>query len=182
MIAVDIHGHGDTTGRDEFTFWDTATDIALLLENFNIRNVVICGTSQGGFVATRLALHRPDLVKQIVYAGSTLQLETPESYAGITHLTTGFPYVKENLGLIMQAGFGVDPFAENATAREAEAGKHWISVWNERYSGTPEKEALMQKAVKQLLQRDDIVPRVPELRTMVDVMHVSFARAMRGWG
>jgi pimeloyl-ACP methyl ester carboxylesterase len=31
MIAVDIHGHGTTTGRDEFTFWDTATDIALLL-------------------------------------------------------------------------------------------------------------------------------------------------------
>ncbi|KAF8542723.1 Alpha/Beta hydrolase protein [Trichophaea hybrida] len=123
MIAVDIHGHGDTTGRDEFTFWDTATDIALLLDNFNIRNVVICGTSQGGFVATRLALHRPDLVKRIVYAGSTLLLETPESYAGITHLTTGFP-------------------------------------------GKPEKEALMQEAVKQLLQRDDIVPRVSELRAM----------------
>jgi pimeloyl-ACP methyl ester carboxylesterase len=31
MIAIDIHGHGDSTGRQEFTYWDTASDAALLL-------------------------------------------------------------------------------------------------------------------------------------------------------
>lgn len=114
-----------------------------------------------------------------MYTGSTLLLETPESHAEITYLTTGFPYVKENIGLIVQAGFGVNPFSKDATAREVEAGKHWIEIWNERYGGNPEKEARMQKAVKQLLQRDDVVPRVSELRTAVDVMHVSFVWATR---
>jgi pimeloyl-ACP methyl ester carboxylesterase len=31
MIAVDIHGHGNTTGRENFNYWDTATDLGLLL-------------------------------------------------------------------------------------------------------------------------------------------------------
>lgn len=31
LIAVDTHGHGFTTGRATYTFWDTATDTWLLM-------------------------------------------------------------------------------------------------------------------------------------------------------
>ncbi|KAI5855733.1 Alpha/Beta hydrolase protein [Tricharina praecox] len=171
MIAVDIHGHGNTTGRDEFTYWDTATDVGLLLDHFDIPKATFCGTSQGGFIATRLALQRPRLVNRIVYAGSSILVETAESKASITYLTTDFPYIEENLALVNKAGFGVDINSPDATQREIDAGNHWIATWKERYGGSPENEARMVKVTNQLLERDDIVPRVGELDVKIDVMH-----------
>lgn len=44
IIAIDIHGHGGTHGRPEFTYWDGANDIALLLVRLPIYHSV------GGFL------------------------------------------------------------------------------------------------------------------------------------
>ncbi|KAI5819650.1 Alpha/Beta hydrolase protein [Pyronema omphalodes] len=171
MIAIDIHGHGDSTGRKEFNYWDTAFDTALLLDHLGIKNVTIVGTSQGGFVATRLAIHRPDLVKDIIYAGSSVLLETKNSYDGIIFFTNNFPYVEDNLGIVVQGGFGFDHTAANATKEQKAAAEKWLNVWKTRYGGSPENEERALGCTKQLLGRDDIIPRLKELKTKIHIMH-----------
>jgi hypothetical protein len=117
-------------------------------------------------------------VNHIVYCGSSILVETPESKAGISYLCTGFPNIEENLVLVTKAGLGVDPTSPDATAQEIEIGNYWIRVWKERYGGSPEKELKMQKCVNTLLERDDIVPRVGDLKKglKIHVMQVGVPR------
>lgn len=116
---------------------------------------------------------RPDLVSRLVLAGSTLLPDGAEVVAAIAAIFNGFPNADELLGMVMQAGFGVDLRAADASDRDRAAAKKWFAVWKERYGGTDEKASRMQGCLKQLLQRDDITPRIEELETMVDVLHVS---------
>lgn len=53
IIAIDIHGHGATHGRPEFTYWDGANDIALLLVRLPIYHSV------GGFFFLFLSFSFP---------------------------------------------------------------------------------------------------------------------------
>lgn len=133
----------------------------------------MCGVSQGGFLGAQLAMIRPDLVSRLVLAGSTLLPDSAEVGTGLATVFDGFPHVDELLAVVLQAGFGVDVRAANSSARDRAAGKKWVAVWKERYGAGHEKTSRMQGCLKQLLQRDDIVPRIEELETMVDVLHVS---------
>lgn len=177
IIAIDIHGHGGTVGREQqaygFQFWDTAKDTIALLQLFDItKNVHIMGTSQGGFIALRISLLQPSLVSNIILAGSTALSESPESRAAIAELTTNFPNVPENLQKVVQASFGIDYKAEGATQREREAGQKWVDCWMERYAEGPGQDRF-RLCVAQLLERDDITDRLGEVKANVYVAHGS---------
>lgn len=63
LIAFDLLGHGKTrTQSEHFTYWDSAIMILQALEQLKVREFYVLGTSQGGWIAIRLALLAPKQV------------------------------------------------------------------------------------------------------------------------
>ena len=57
VITWDQRGHGQTVSDGQrFSFWDSAADLAGLLDQLGIQQAAVGGMSQGGFIALRLAL------------------------------------------------------------------------------------------------------------------------------
>ncbi len=67
IIAIEEQGHGHTPAIDrEFTFENSADDIAALVEYLNIKRVDVMGFSNGGNIALRYGLRHPGLTNKLV--------------------------------------------------------------------------------------------------------------------
>ena len=66
LVAVEPLGHGGTNirtaGVETFTYWDTAHMIVQVMDAIGVKKAFALGTSQGGWIVTRLALIAPDRV------------------------------------------------------------------------------------------------------------------------
>lgn len=61
LLAIEPLGHGQTRVQVEhFTFWDTAIMNLQVLDALAITKTFVLGTSQGGFIAARMALIAPE--------------------------------------------------------------------------------------------------------------------------
>ena len=59
LLAIEPYGHGETRSPYEhFTYWDTAHANLQLLDALGISEAFVLGTSQGGWVAARMAMFR----------------------------------------------------------------------------------------------------------------------------
>ena len=64
LLAIEPLGHGSTTCPiEQFTYWDTAIMALQVMEKLGVEKAFAMGTSQGGFIATRMALLAPHKVK-----------------------------------------------------------------------------------------------------------------------
>lgn len=65
LIAIEPLGHGQTKlqATDSFTYWDSAIMSFQVLDALGIDKVFALGTSQGGWIATRMALIAPQRVR-----------------------------------------------------------------------------------------------------------------------
>jgi pimeloyl-ACP methyl ester carboxylesterase len=79
-IAVDFRGHGRSAGvTDGVTLSEIADDIAALLRELGVSNLVYIGHSTGSAVGMRLAARHPGLVRAAVgLAGVPVQGNPPE--------------------------------------------------------------------------------------------------------
>lgn len=66
LIAVEPLGHGLTHCQqaETWTYWDTAIMTLQLLDQLGVEKAFAAGTSQGGFIAMRMALIAPDRVRK----------------------------------------------------------------------------------------------------------------------
>ncbi len=72
VIAVEQQGHGRTADIDRpFSTRQWALDTNALLHHLGIEQADFFGYSSGGGVALEIALHSPDLVRKLVFAGGT---------------------------------------------------------------------------------------------------------------
>lgn len=64
LIAIEPLGHGQTRAKvvENFTFWDTAIMNLQVMDALGIEKAFAMGTSQGGFIAARMALLAPERV------------------------------------------------------------------------------------------------------------------------
>ena len=63
LLAIEPLGHGATSSSsDHFTYWDTAVMALQVMDHFGIRKAFALGTSQGGWMVTRMALLAPERV------------------------------------------------------------------------------------------------------------------------
>lgn len=64
LLAVEPLGHGQTRAlkTDTFTYWDSAIMTLQLLDELGIKQAYVLGTSQGGWIAARMALVAPEKV------------------------------------------------------------------------------------------------------------------------
>jgi 3-oxoadipate enol-lactonase len=80
-IGYDHRGQGlsaDVAGRS-IDVETTYADAVKLMEKLELGPVHFCGLSMGGFVALRLALRRPELVRSIVLIGTSAETEPEEN-------------------------------------------------------------------------------------------------------
>ncbi len=60
LLALEPFGHGETRSRYEhFTYWDTAHANLQALDALGIPEAFVMGTSQGGWIAARMAMLSP---------------------------------------------------------------------------------------------------------------------------
>jgi len=62
LIAIEPLGHGDTQiwATETFTYWDTAVMVLQAMDGLGVKKAFLLGTSQGGWIVTRIALYAPD--------------------------------------------------------------------------------------------------------------------------
>jgi len=79
LLAIELLGHGDTRGPEQFTYWDTAIMNLQVLDALGIKKAFVLGTSQGGWICTRMALLGGDRIEGIIPLGSSMDDESERS-------------------------------------------------------------------------------------------------------
>ncbi len=63
FLAIEPLGHGATSSvTEQFTYWDSASMALQVMEALGVEKAFALGTSQGGWVVTRMALLAPEKV------------------------------------------------------------------------------------------------------------------------
>lgn len=82
LVSFELYGHGETrTDCPQFTYWDSAIANLQAMDALGIDTAFVLGTSQGGWVAARMALLAPDRIKGIVPLGTSMDYESADSMA-----------------------------------------------------------------------------------------------------
>lgn len=64
LLAIEPLGHGSTSSvSDHFTYWDSAIMALQVMDQLNVPKAFALGTSQGGWMVTRMALLAPERVR-----------------------------------------------------------------------------------------------------------------------
>lgn len=159
IITWDQRGHGRTVSTAEpFTYWDSAEDLAGLLDALKINRAVVGGMSQGGFVALRFALAHPQRTAGLVLIDSQSGLEDPDKIS------------QYDLMHDVWVGSGAaDQLLEMTAAiiigNRRPGSQAWIEKWR---ALEPSK---LTPIYRTLIERDDVTPRLAELRMPAVVIH-----------
>jgi 3-oxoadipate enol-lactonase len=159
VITWDQRGHGRTVATDEpYTYWDSAEDLAGLLDHLQINRVVLGGMSQGGFVSLRFALVHPERTAGLVLIDTQAGVEDPDK--------------------VQQYDLMHDVWVGSGAADQLLEMTAAIIIGNHRPESQPyiaKWKALDPKCLtpiyRTLMDRDDITPRLGELRMPAIVIH-----------
>ncbi|WP_327119883.1 alpha/beta hydrolase [Nocardia sp. NBC_01730] len=158
LIAMDERGHGGTPADRPFTYWDVARDALGLLDELGVARCAVIGTSQGGFIAKRMALLAPDRVTALALLGTSGTAEDPEVAAGYRQVVAAWREhgpTQELLDLTATICLGqYDPTA-------------WQAKWR-RLSGDH-----IDRVLTPLVERDGVLDRAPEIHCPALVLHGS---------
>ncbi|KAK6385027.1 hypothetical protein LTS17_002590 [Exophiala oligosperma] len=181
LIAFEPLGHGHTFPQkaENFTYWDSAIMALQALDKLGVERVFAAGTSQGGWISTRMALLAPTRVGGIIAIGSSMDSESPRSrelgcwdgpgatsglvtLAGNLAPADDFEPGSEYCDFLMDIGFGksVDQKTRN----------FWSESIRYNYSGSSGRRRICQAAVN-LATRDGLHERLPYIRCPVLWLH-----------
>jgi 3-oxoadipate enol-lactonase len=159
VIAWDQRGHGSTVSTSEaFSYWDSADDLAALLDHLGVKRAVVGGMSQGGFIALRFALRYPDRTAGLVLIDTQSGQEDPDKmqqYDMMHDVWTGSGPSDQLLEMVAAIIVG-NKRPESAA---------WIAKWKNL---DPTKLTYIYRP---LMDRDDITDRMGEIRAPALVIH-----------
>lgn len=158
-VAWDARGHGESDDALEpFTYWDSADDMFALAAQLGIERAFVVGMSQGGFVALRAALRRPEFVLGLGLIDTQAGEEEPEM-------------VQQNEAMahvVKEHGLG-DDLAELIAALILTPGDPgnpaWIAKWKARETGHTDM------ILTPLHSREDIHDRLGQITAPALVIH-----------
>ncbi|KAK2052609.1 alpha/beta-hydrolase [Colletotrichum caudatum] len=80
LLAVEPLGHGATRSPVEhFTYWDTAIMALQVMDKLGVDKAFALGTSQGGWMVTRMALLAPERILGLLPLGTSMDYESADS-------------------------------------------------------------------------------------------------------
>ena len=159
-ITWDERAHGATeTTPDDFSYWDSASDVLGLLDHLGIERAVLAGMSQGGFLSQRAALTAPERVRALILIDTQAGGEDPEARVAYDQLietwATSDEAPQEILDIVAAIILGND----------------WdgTAVWQDKWrTVTPDR---LRQAYNTLVSREDVGPRLSELSIPTLVVH-----------
>ncbi len=175
LLAIEPFGHGATRAAyEQFTYWDSAEANLQVLEALGIDQAFALGTSQGGWIAARMAMLATERVKGIILLGTSMDFESPRSrklgcWDGIEFCTPSIDGLAEPVGddwvvpgdfvdAVLGAGLGDDvPDDERA---------FWHSVYQQNYTGDDGRHRLRVCTIN-LRDRDGLHARLGGVRCPV---------------
>jgi pimeloyl-ACP methyl ester carboxylesterase len=175
LLALELYGHGQTRSTYEhFTYWDSAVANLQLLEALGIDEAFVLGTSQGGWVAARMAMLAPRVVKGIIPLGTSMDYESQRSrdlgcWDGIAFCTPAIDALAGSVGddwvipgelvdAVLKEGFGEDVPAEERS--------FWHATYQENYTGDAGRRRLRISAIN-LRDRDGLHGRLDSVHCPV---------------
>ncbi len=159
-ITWDERAHGATeTTPDDFSYWDSASDVLGLLDHLGVERAVLAGMSQGGFLSQRAALTAPERVRALILIDTQAGGEDPEARVAYDQLietwATSDEAPQEILDIVAAIILGNDWAGTPA----------WQDKWR---TVTPDR---LRQAYKTLVSREDVGPRLSELSIPTLVVH-----------
>lgn len=159
IITWDQRGHGKTvSSAGPFTYWDSAEDLAGLLDHLHVNRAVVGGMSQGGFIGLRFALLHPERVAGLILIDSQSGIEDPDKgqqYDVMHDVWVGSGPSDQLLDMVAAIIIG---------NRRPES-----TAWKEKW--TAMEPSRLTPIYRTLMDRDDITPRLGELRMPALVIH-----------
>lgn len=159
-ITWDERAHGQTAGDaiEPFSYYDSADDLAALLEYLAIDQAVLVGMSQGGYLSLRCALNHPSIVRALILIDTQAQVEAPEKTAGYkpmveTWAAQGLP----------------DELADTIASIILGADWHGAGAWKEKWRHWQTHN--LQAAFQTLISRDDISDQLTHIDAPALVIH-----------
>jgi 3-oxoadipate enol-lactonase len=159
VITWDQRSHGHTTSTPEpITYWDSAEDLAGLLDELGVDRAVVGGMSQGGFIALRFALAHPERTAGLVLIDTQPGKEDPEK-------TLQYDMMHE----VWVASGPSDQLVEMVAA--IIVGNHrpesaaWIANWKAR------EPASLTPIYRTLMDRDDVTAQLGAIQAPAIVIH-----------
>ncbi|KAF5857585.1 hypothetical protein ETB97_005543 [Aspergillus alliaceus] len=182
LLAIEPLGHGSTSCPSEhFTYWDSAVMALQVMDHFGIQKAFVLGTSQGGWIVTRMALLAPDRILGLMPLGTSMDYESADSrskgcwdpaaslmafYEKWTSPSPTPDFVVDDVwcGLVAGIGFGA--------AASAEKSAFWTQTLKEVYKGD-EGRKKVRMALNCLLERDGLLLRLRDIKCPVYWLQVS---------
>lgn len=175
LLAIELYGHGRTRATyEQFTYWDSAIANLQVLDALGIPDAFVLGTSQGGWVAARMAMLAPRVVKGIVPLGTSMDFESQRSrdrgcWDGIAFCTPAIDALADPVGddwvipvelvdAVLQEGFGEDVSAEERS--------FWHRTHQQNYTGDAGRARLRISSIN-LRDRDGLHGRLDSVRCPV---------------
>jgi pimeloyl-ACP methyl ester carboxylesterase len=158
LVTVDERGHGGTPADAPFDYWDVARDVLALLDHLGVDSAAVVGTSQGGFVALRMALLAPDRVTALAVMGSSGAAEDPQVAAAYRQLAESWAANgsrEELLDTVAGICLGSMPADD----------------WKEAWRSVPGDRLL--RIMTTLVERDGVLGRLDHIHCPALVLHGS---------
>ena len=179
LLAIEPYGHGQTRASyEQFTYWDSAIANLQVLDALDIPEAFVLGTSQGGWIAARMAILAPGKVKGIIPLGTSMDFESRRSrdlgcWDGIEFCTPAIDALAEPVGedwvipielvdAVLKEGLGDDvPSEERA---------FWHATYQKNYTGDTGRKHVRICSIN-LRDRDGLHGRLDGVRCPVLRMH-----------
>ena len=159
VITWDQRGHGRTVSTSEpFSYWDSAEDLAALLDQIGVDRAVVGGMSQGGFIALRFALRHPDRTAGLVLIDTQSGTEDPEKslqYDLMHDVWVSSGPNDQLVGMVAAIIIG----------NERPESAPYVAKWKER------EPAALTQIYRTLMDRDDITDRLDKIDAPALVIH-----------
>lgn len=159
VITWDERGHGNTGDASApFSYYDSAADLAGLLQQLSIPRAVFAGMSQGGYLSLRAALRYPQIVAGLILIDTQALPENPVTLPHYTQLING--WVAN--GLDDQTAATLEHIILGAGYADAPA---WKAKWKKV------RPANLLQIFNTLVTRDDLTGSLAQIKVPALVIH-----------
>ena len=179
LLSIEPYGHGQTRASyEQFTYWDSAIANLQVLDRLGISEAFVLGTSQGGWIAARMAILAPGTVKGIIPLGTSMDFESQRSrdlgcWDGIEFCTPAIDALAEPVGddwvipmelvdAVLNEGLGEDVSSEERT--------FWHDKYQKNYTGDAGRTRVRISSIN-LRDRDGLHGRLDGVRCPILRMH-----------